>query len=176
MKRNTVLLSCLAATLLLTVYVTAQAQSLDDATIAHVAYTAGEVDIRYAHLALALSDNPQVREFATLMLRDHSAVNDQALTLLKKLNVAPKDNATSQELGKQAAGMRDELRALSGAAFDKRYAENELRYHQFVNKTVETQFIPSATNAEFKDLLRQALGVFKAHETHAADMVRGLSK
>lgn len=176
MKRKTLLKSCLVTTILLIVGLTAQAQSLDDATIAHVAYTAGEIDIRYAHLALALSDNPKVREFATLMIRDHSAVNDKALALLKKLNVAPNDNATSRELSKQAAVRRDELRALSGAAFDKRYAENELSYHQFVNKTVETQFIPSAKNDEFKGLLRQALGVFKVHEMHAADMVRGLSK
>jgi putative membrane protein len=155
---------------------TTEAQSLDDAAIAHIAYTADEIDIGYAHLALALSDNPKVREFAELMVRDHSAVNKEALGLVKKLQVTPKDNDTSQELVKQRAAIRDELRALSGAAFDKRYAENELSYHQFVNKAVETQFIPSVKNTEFKRFLSQALKVFKTHETHAADMVRTVSQ
>ena len=39
----------------------AQADSpadLNDLEIAHVAYTADNIDIRYAHLALAISNNP----------------------------------------------------------------------------------------------------------------------
>lgn len=155
---------------------TTEAQSLDAAAIAHIAYTADEIDIDYAHLALALSDNPKVREFAELMVRDHGAVNKQALGLAQKLKLTPKDNDTSQQLVKQRTAIRDELRALSGAAFDKRYAENELSYHQFVNKAVETQFIPSAKNAQFKNFLSQALKVFKTHETHAGEMVRAVSQ
>ena len=66
----------------------AQAESpadLNDLQIAHVAYTADNIDIRYAHLALALSKNAEVRTFAKTMIRDHEAVNEQALALLKKL-------------------------------------------------------------------------------------------
>ena len=37
---------------------------LNDLEIAHTAYTADNIDIRYAHLALAISTNPAVREFA----------------------------------------------------------------------------------------------------------------
>ena len=47
---------------------------LNDLEIAHVAYTADSIDIRYAHLALAISTNPVVHEFAQTMIRDHSAV------------------------------------------------------------------------------------------------------
>ena len=145
-----------------------------DLEIAHIAYTAGNIDIRYAHLALAISDNPEVRSFANTMVSDHTAVNDAALALLKKLNAQPQDNATSQTLSKQAAYKRDELAALRGAAFDRAYAENELAYHLFVNKTVEEAFIPAADNAEFKALLGQALATFKVHEQHAENMVEAL--
>ncbi|GJL95331.1 MAG: membrane protein [Hyphococcus sp.] len=145
-----------------------------DMEIAHIAYTAGNLDIRYAHLALAKSDNPDVREFAELMIRDHTSVNDQALALLQKLGATPVDNATSQQLSANAKAKRDELAALDGAAFDRAYAENELGYHQFVNKTVETAFIPAADNKEFKSLLGSALAVFKIHEDHAEMMVKSL--
>lgn len=40
---------------------------LNDLEIAHVAYTANNIDIQYAHLALAISQNPDVREFARTM-------------------------------------------------------------------------------------------------------------
>ena len=54
---------------------------LSDVEIAHVAYTADILDIRYAHLALAKSKNPEIHKFARTMIRDHEAVNDQALAL-----------------------------------------------------------------------------------------------
>jgi predicted outer membrane protein len=62
-----------------------------DMQIAHIAYTAGNLDIRYAHLALAKSDNPEVRKFAELMIQDHTAINQLAVELLTKLGATPED-------------------------------------------------------------------------------------
>src|SRR6185437_5194936 len=92
-----------------------------DPQIAHIAYTAGDIDIKAAKLALEKSHNKDVRAFADDMVRDHQAVNDKALALVKKLNVTPEDNGTSKSLTEQADGKRAELSKLSGAAFDKAY-------------------------------------------------------
>src|SRR5262249_31666633 len=92
-----------------------------DPQIAHIAYTAGQIDIEAAQQALNKSQNKDVREFANDMERDHKAVNDKALALVKKLNVTPQDNDTSKALSKQAADKRAELAKLNGAAFDKAY-------------------------------------------------------
>lgn len=146
------------------------AERLDDTEIAHVAYTAGAIDIRYAHLALALSENPEVRGFAETMIRDHGAVNEQALALVAKLDVTPQDNPVSRQLNAQAAAIRGELAGLEGAEFDRRYAANELDYHRFVNATVEGTFIPGAEHPELKALLGSALEIFKVHEAHAEAM------
>ena len=147
---------------------------LNDLEIAHVAYTADNIDIRYAHLALAISENPKVHEFARTMIRDHTAVNEQALALLKKLKVQPKDNFLSQQLNENAGKLVTEMSRLSGAAFDRRYSENELGYHKAVNKLVEKTFIPNIKNAEVKALFKEALIIFKAHQKHAEKMVKGL--
>ena len=154
---------------------TANAQSpaeLNDLEIAHVAYTADTIDIRYAHLALAISNNPAVLDFARTMIRDHTAVNEQALALLQKLNVGPEDTFLSRQLNEQAEQLIAEMSDLSGAAFDRRYAENELGYHKFVNGAVGTIFIPNAKNAELKALLKAGLKVFKVHQGHAEKMVK----
>lgn len=148
--------------------------AMNDLEIAHTAYTAGNLDIRYAHLALALSENETVRDFAATMIRDHSAVNDEAVALVTKLKVTPQDNDLSRTLVQGAAAKRAELVGLQGKAFDCAYAENELGYHQVVNQTVEGNFIPSATVPELKALLSDALVTFKAHEGHAAHMVETL--
>ena len=151
-----------------------KAAEINDMQIAHIAYTAGLIDISYAEIAMEISKNADVRAFAEVMLRDHAAINDAALALVEKLGGTPEDNATSQTLQNQAAEKRDELRALTGVAFDKAYAANELAYHQFVNDTVENTFIPAAQNEEFKALLGVALKTFQAHEGHAEKMVKGL--
>ena len=148
---------------------------MNDLEIAHTAYTAGQIDIRYAHLALAISENDAVRDFANTMIRDHTAVNQAAGALIQELNVTPQDNALSRSLVDGAARKRDELSALRGKAFDCAYAQNELGYHQVVNKTVEDEFIPGTTVEPLTDLLRDALVTFKQHEGHAEHMVAGLN-
>ena len=147
---------------------------LSDLEIAHVAYTADNIDIRYAHLALGISTNPEIHKFAKTMIRDHNKVNELALALLKKLKVQPKDNFLSRSLVNGSEKLVDEMAGLRGAAFDKRYAENELAYHQAVNKLVEHTFIPNIENAEVKALFKQGLQIFKAHEKHAEMMVKAL--
>lgn len=150
--------------------------AINDMEIAHIAYTAGEIDIRYAHLALAISDTPEVRAFAETMIRDHTAVNKKALALLERLGATPVDNETSQKLLSDAADIRAELLTLSGKAFDKRYVANELGYHEFVNEVVETQFIPNVQNQEFKSLLESALKTFKVHEGHARKLNKNVNR
>ncbi|HEX5321013.1 MAG TPA: DUF4142 domain-containing protein [Stellaceae bacterium] len=146
-----------------------------DPQIAHIAYTAGEIDIKAANLALQKSKNPKVREFATDMVRDHTAVNQQALALVKKLKVTPQDNPTSQALVKQADENRAKLSKLSGAAFDKAYVDNEVAYHKAVDNALQTTLIPSAQNAELKSLLETGLKIFQGHEQHA-EMVQASLK
>ncbi len=138
-----------------------------DAQIAHIAYTAGALDVEAGKQALAISKNPDVRAFAEQMVKDHAAVNEQALSLVKKLNVTPEDNATSKGLSSQAAAKRADLAKLSGAAFDKAYILNEIAYHKTVNDALQSTLIPSAANAELKGLLQTGLKLFQGHHQHA---------
>jgi putative membrane protein len=145
-----------------------------DPQIAHIAYTAGQLDIEAAKQALQKSKNKDVRAFAEDMVRDHTAVNKQALALVKKLNVTPEDNDTSRALTKQAADKRAELAKLSGAAFDRAYVANEVAYHKTVNGALETTLIPSASNPELKSLLQTGLKIFQGHQQHAEHLAATL--
>lgn len=145
-----------------------------DPQIAHIAYTAGLIDVEVGKLALEKSQNEDVRAFAQRMVGDHAAVNDQALALVKKLNVTPEDNSTSQGLTKEAEGVREKLARLTGAAFDKAYVDNEVAYHKTVNSALSTTLIPNAQNSELKSLLRNGLNVFEAHLEHAERLAQEL--
>ncbi len=148
--------------------------AMSDLEFAHIAYTADNIDIRYAHLALALSNNPDVHEFANTMIRDHTAVNEAALALLAKLGASAQDNAVSQTLNTNAEEIIDGFVKLRGAEFDAAYAANELAYHKAVNELVENTMIPNIDNGEVRDLFVQGLEIFKAHEHHAEKMVKAL--
>jgi putative membrane protein len=152
----------------------AQGAKPTDPQIAHIAYTAGVIDIAAAKQALAKTGNKEVKAFAQDMVRDHEAVNKQALDLVQKLKVTPEDNDTSKTLSKQATEKLAELDKLKGAEYDKAYVANEVAYHKAVNGALETLLIPSASNAELKSLLQTGLKIFQGHQQHAEQVAAKL--
>lgn len=79
------------------------------------------------------------------MIRDHDAVNGQALALLKKLNAQPQDNFLSRQLTEGSIEL------------------------------VDKAFIPNIKNAEVKALFEAGLKTFRIHERHAEMMVGSLT-
>ena len=146
----------------------------NDAQIAHIAYTAGQLDVEAGKQALAKSHNKAVRSFAETMVRYHGAVNEQALALVKKLHVIPQDNTTSEALTRQAGEKARELGKLSGDAFDRAYIQNEVAFHRTVNGALSGTLIPGAHNAELKSLLETGLTLFQEHQKHAEHLAQSV--
>jgi putative membrane protein len=167
-------LAALAATAALALSGPALAQAPNDAQIAHIAYTAGQIDVAAARQALARSHNRQVRAFAQTMVRDHEAVNRQPVAWVTRLHVTPAANPTSTALSGQAAATLHRLAGLRGAAFDRAYVDNEVAYHRTVNGALRDTLIPAAQNAELKSLLQSGLALFGEHQSHAEMLARRL--
>lgn len=146
-----------------------------DAEIASIAVTANKIDIKYGEIAKERSKNASVLNFAETMIKDHQGVIDQAVALVTKLGVTPKDNATSKKLLSDAAKMNRQLRSKSGDAFNKAYIDNEVAYHKAVIGTVENALIPQSQNAELKGLLQNVLPVLKTHLEHAEMVQKEIS-
>jgi putative membrane protein len=172
MYSKTALIS--AAAVLVMAGPAAAADAPTDPQIAHIAYTAGNIDIAAGKQALAKSHNKVIRSFAQEMVRDHGAVNDKALALVKKLHVRPQPNPTSASLTKDADATRARLSKLKGAAFDRAYIDNEVAYHKTVNGALESTLIPNAKNGELKSLLQTGLTLFKEHQAHAEQVAKEL--
>ena len=140
---------------------------LTDPEIASVAVVANQGDIGFAEIAKKKSKDADVLKFAETMASDHKAVIDQAVALVTRLHVSPKDNAVSQKMTADAAKTRKMLNSKSGAAFNKAYIDNEVAYHKAVISAVETLLIPQAQNADLKALLEKVVPTLKAHLAHA---------
>ena len=159
------LLLALAAAALVPAY--AHGDGPSDPQIAAIVVTANQVDIDAGKLAEKRTDSKDVREFAKLMVADHSGVNQAATDLVKKLKVQPEPNDTSRSLQKGGDENLAKLKTLKGSAFDKAYVDHEVAYHQAVLDAVDKTLIPSAHNAELKALLVKVRPAFVAHLEHA---------
>jgi len=163
----------IAMTLALTAVLQAQtpapapAPDLSDPEVAHVAVTANSIDIDMAKLVPSHTTNAAVRQFATTMITDHSAVNAQAAALATKLGVTPKDNAVSQSLQSGATSARASLEPLHGAAFDRAYMDREVAYHQAVLDAIDKLLVPTTENAEQRTLLVDVRPAIATHLEHA---------
>jgi putative membrane protein len=147
-----------------------------DPQIAMIAVTADNVDIDAGKLAASKTSDSKVKEFAELMVRDHTSVNNQATALAKKLNLTPEESATSRKLKADGEKMVTKLKGLSGAEFDKAYIDNEVSYHEAVMGVVDNTLIPNAKNAELKALLESARPIFTSHLNHAKEVQASVGK
>jgi len=145
----------------------AQASGPSDAQIAAIVVAANSVDIDAGKLAKSKSKNKQVKEFAQLMITDHTGVNKQAVALVNKLNVTPEENDISRGLKSDGAATLEKLNGLKGAAFDKAYVANEVTYHQAVLDAIDKTLLPNAKNAELKGMLEKVRPAIDAHLQHA---------
>jgi len=145
-----------------------------DPQIAMIVVTADNVDIAAGKLAAKRTSNPKVKEFAELMVRDHTSVNKQATDLAKKLNLTPEQSPTSQSLKSDGDKTLAKLRGLKGAEFDKAYIDNEVTYHEAVIKAMDETLIPNAKNADLKALLETGKPIFVSHLNHAKEVQASL--
>lgn len=156
--------------------VAASGQAIDDARIAAVVVTANQVDIDAGQFAYSRSTNDKVKEFAQLMVTDHTGVNKAATELVARLQVSPQASPTSEALKSGGEKHLAHLKTLKGAAFDRAYIDHEFTYHQQVIDALDTVLIPGATNAELKALLIKVRPAFIAHRDHAKRLQSTMSE
>jgi putative membrane protein len=146
----------------------------NDAQIAQIVLTADTVDVDYGKLAVKTTKNAEVKAFAETMIRDHTAVNEKAAALAKKLSLTPEASATSKSLKADGDKMLAKLQGMSGAEFDKAYVDNEVSYHESVIGALNTVLLPNAKNADLKALLESGKPIFESHLEHAKTLQKSL--
>ena len=148
----------------------------NDAQIAQIVLTADTVDVDNGKLAEKKTKNAEVKAFAETMVRDHTAVNEKAAALAKKISLTPEASETSKSLESNGQKELATLKAMHGAEFDKAYVDNEVTYHEAVIGVLDKTLIPNAKNADLKALLESGKPIFEAHLEHAKQLQKSLNK
>src|SRR5256885_12436873 len=105
------------------------AAALDDATIVAIFDAANTWDIETATLAEKKGTTKEIRDFAAMLVHDHTMVRQQGRDLAQKLGVQPtppKDFAMAKD---HEAAMKT-LREANGKEFDRAYLQHEVNFHK----------------------------------------------
>ena len=154
----------------------AVAAALDDPTIVAIFDAANSWDIELGQIALKKSRNKEVRNFASMMVRDHKSVRKLGRDLAHKLHVKPTPPGKDFALYVDHVAALKSLRSTKGKAFDKAYIDHEVSYHQAVIDAVTNQLLPATKNADLKALEEKVAPNFVAHLAAAKDVQKSLEK
>jgi putative membrane protein len=138
--------------------------AISDAEFTKKAARGGLAEVKLSQLAEQIGSNEAVKQFAQIMVQDHSKANDQLKQAAAKEKISlpgdldPKDQVEYDALSK-----------LSGAAFDKAYARGMIRDHQqdiaeFNNEA------NSGRKSAIKDFAEQTLPTLQDHLKQAREM------
>ncbi|MGH7651007.1 MAG: DUF4142 domain-containing protein [Gemmatimonadaceae bacterium] len=155
----------------------AQSQStaalLDDPTIVAIFDAANTYDIETGSLAAKRGHSDAVRDFAAMLVRDHSNVRKQGRDLAKSLDVTPTPPANFPLTAAHATAMRS-LRAASGTEFDRLFLQHEIDFHNAVIDAMTKTLLPAIQNAQVKDLVTKVAPAFVAHRDRAQNLLDNL--
>ncbi|KTC56741.1 hypothetical protein AO269_27045, partial [Pseudomonas putida] len=121
----------------------------------------GVAEVEAGKLALEKGTAADVKTFADMMVKDHTAANQKLKALADKKNIDVSDDA---ELLDKAKAMILELR--SAKSFDQAYANNQVKAHEATIEIFEDE-IKNGEDAELKAFATETLPKLKAHLVEA---------
>lgn len=144
----------------------------DSATVMFMtkAASGGMMEVQLGQAAQDQAQNQRVKDYGSMMVRDHGKANDELKSLASAKNVTLSDSLTSEHQKHVA-----DLKKRKGAAFDRAYMSMMVSDHQ---KTIQ-DFEKASNNlsdGEVKAFATRTLPVLRAHLDSAQSISKGRSQ
>jgi putative membrane protein len=131
--------------------------SASDVAFFKVAAHSGLAEVRLGELAQKNAGGAEVKEFGSMMVSDHTRLNDELSALAGQKGVT-----LPKELSSKHQALVSKLSKLSGSDFDKAYASEMLKDHK--KDIALFQATMERTNdAELKALTERSLPILRRH-------------
>jgi len=138
----------------------AQAQtpiSTADTNFILAAAQGGMTEVKLGELAAQQGVSDEVKQFGQMMVKDHSAINEDLKSLAAQKGVTLPDSLDAKH-----QGMLDKLTALSGPSFDDAYIAAMIKAHKKDAKAFKAE--ASATqDADIKSFLDKSIPIVEEH-------------
>jgi putative membrane protein len=127
----------------------------------------GMAEVETGALAQVKGNSAAVRDFGEMMVRDHTKANDKLKQIAGRKNIELPTEPDAQHKAK-----KQELEAVSGAAFDSAYMQAQVAEHEATESLLKRQ-IESGADAEAKAWARESLPTVTAHLKRARALATG---
>lgn len=132
-----------------------------DADFAMKAAAGGMFEVQAAEVAKENGESQAVKDFADMMIKDHTAVNDKLKNIAGEKNIE-----LPASLPEDKAAKLETLSTLSGAAFDEAYAEEMVTSHEETIALFEDE-ASSGEDEDLKSLAEESLPTLRHHLSEA---------
>lgn len=139
-----------------------------DAKYAVNAADGGMAEVALAKLAQQKTSNAKIKEFADMMVTDHSKANDELMALAKSKNITLPATVSADN---QKA--MDDLSKKSGADFDKAYVNMMVDGHKKAADLFDDES-KNGNDPDLKVFAAKTLPTIKVHLTHIQDIQNGM--
>jgi putative membrane protein len=148
-----------------------EAPKLTDGEIAAIVKAANTSELDAAKLAKARAKNKHVKDFAAMMVKDHTDMLKSGDAVLRKAGIEANNNEISAHMTDEA---KTTLEALKGAAkgddFDKKYIDAQVNAHTQVLDSIDKQLLPNVQNPDLKADIERARPRIEAHLGQAKEI------
>ena len=145
---------------------------LTDGQIAEILSTVDSGEIEQAQVAQQRATRPEVRDFASHMIEQHTASKQAGAQLATQANLQPASSPKAEELQAASKKMLDNLSAADASNFDITYVDGQIEQHAAVLKLIQDQLAPAVNEPALRDQLTNARGMVQQH----LDQARQLKK
>jgi putative membrane protein len=151
----------------------AKAMALHSPDIAGVMTVANEGEVKQAQAALPHLTTQQARDFANMMITDHTAALNSARDVFARNNIAARDtNMEAASLKSTSDTLVKSLRDTMSNA-DRTYIQSQVTVHQDLLNRLDTKLIP-ASSGELRTLLQTQRMSVANHLDHARQILTTL--
>ena len=119
-------------------------------------------EIQSSQLALQMSQNPMVRQFAQMMIADHTRTSSEMMGLAQSLGLPP----PPQMLAPHHQQMLDQLRATPPHEFDSAYKQAQIMAHQEA-LTLHRNYAQQGDVPQLRDFAARVVPAIEMHYSQA---------
>ena len=138
--------------------------SAADQDFIQAAAQGGMTEVKLGELAGQKGLRDDVKEFGQMMVKDHTAINNDLKTLATQKGVTLSDSLDAKH-----QGMVDKMAALTGSAFDNAYIAAMIKDHKKDAKAFKAEST-ATQDADIKSFLDKSIPVVEAHLQHITAM------
>ena len=142
---------------------------VDTETFTRTLASANRFEIESGKLAEKKAVAADVKDFAALMVKDHTKAGEDFKAALDKSQTTASVTPQGPPLQPNDQAMLDQLKALDGDAFQAKYITLQTQAHKQAVAMVST-YAQSGDDPALKEFAKKTLETLKMHEMHLKDL------